>query len=73
MLFIRFRSVVAITLASHARGPRFEPGRNHFNKKKYSNRFPKTKEMLTGKLSVLSSKLQRTVELKQISCVISYT
>ena len=27
---IRFRSVVVITLASHARGPGFEPQRNHF-------------------------------------------
>ena len=27
---IRFRSVVVITCASHAQGPRFDPGRKHF-------------------------------------------
>ena len=28
-LICRFRSVVVITCASHAQGPRFDPGRKH--------------------------------------------
>ena len=35
----RFRSVVVITLASHARGPGFEPRRNlYFNQKKINKK-----------------------------------